>query len=355
MIKGKKLYWLFQLSGWCAFLLWSIFSAWSFERFSTLDQRVLVIKRAAVFFLLGILMTHFIRLVIIKWKILDKKLSSQIGLLAVAIILTSFIAGVLELITNTRLNALTLGEKAMVDKSLPLILTNNASGWLILFIAWNAIYFTYHYIITSQKEQIDNLKLKSHIKELELKTIKSHINPHFIFNALNSIRAMVEENPQRARRAITELSNILRSSINIDKHETVVLEDELNIIKDYLALEQMRFDERLVVEYTINEQTRWQQVPPMMLQMLVENAIKHGINHEVSGGVVKLTALTDKNLIILTVENTGKLKKQQHTRGFGIKSVQQRLRLMYGDNASIELIQATPNSVMATLQLPITI
>ena len=120
---------------------------------------------------------------------------------------------------------------------------------------WNCIYFIYHYIEKSRRQQVDTLKLEALIKELELKTIKAHINPHFIFNSLNSIRALVDEDPERARRAITELSNILRSSMQADKSETVTLEKELYIVKDYLALENMRFEDRLKIEYDVDEDT----------------------------------------------------------------------------------------------------
>ena len=145
----------------------------------------------------------------------------------------------------------------------------------------------YHYVTKSRKQQLDTLRLESLVKELELQTIKAHINPHFIFNSLNSIRALVDENPQRARKAVTELSNILRSSMQSEKMETVPLEKELNIVKDYLALENMRFEDRLKIEYQIDEDTLDQPVPPMMLQTLVENAIKHGISKQINGGVVK--------------------------------------------------------------------
>ncbi|MEI9956995.1 MAG: histidine kinase [Ferruginibacter sp.] len=101
---------------------------------------------------------------------------------------------------------------------------------------------------------------------------------------------MVDENPERARRAITELSNILRSSMKAEKAETVSLQKELDIVKDYLALEHMRFEERLNVEMDIDKNTLNQQVPPMMLQTLVENSIKHGISKLVDGGVVRITA-----------------------------------------------------------------
>ncbi len=113
----------------------------------------------------------------------------------------------------------------------------------------------------SRNSQLNRLKLETTVRTLELKTIKSQLNPHFIFNALNSIRALVDENPRRARTAITELSNILRNSMQADKAETVSLENELSIVKDYLALENIRFEERLKVQYDIDPETLELPVP----------------------------------------------------------------------------------------------
>ncbi len=117
----------------------------------------------------------------------------------------------------------------------------------IFMALWAVIYFLWHYVEESRNSQVGQLKLEATVRTLELKTIKSQLNPHFIFNALNSIRALVDENPRRARTAITELSNILRNSMQADKAETVSLENELSIVKDYLALENIRFEERLKV------------------------------------------------------------------------------------------------------------
>ncbi|MDE3212746.1 MAG: histidine kinase, partial [Bacteroidota bacterium] len=163
----------------------------------------------------------------------------------------------------------------------------------------------WHYLERNQKDEIDKISLEKTVKELELKTIKSHINPHFIFNALNSIRALVDENPQRARTSITELSNILRSSMQVEKMETVPLEKELSIVKDYLALEFMRFEERLHVDMDIDPDTLDQPVPPMMLQTLVENAIKHGISRKINGGFVKIISKFTDDLFELIVINNG--------------------------------------------------
>jgi LytS/YehU family sensor histidine kinase len=200
---------------------------------------------------------------------------------------------------------------------------------------------------------MDTLQLESLIKELELKTIKAHINPHFIFNSLNSIRALIDENPSRARTAITELSNILRSSMQVDKAETVSFEKELNIVKDYLALENMRFEDRLKVEYEIDEDTLDQQVPPMMLQTLVENAIKHGISKHIRGGVIKIISDYKNQYHELAVQNTGSLNGGLNTEGFGLSSTQNRLGLLYGDKASFEIRQVTPSIVEARVLIPV--
>ena len=196
-------------------------------------------------------------------------------------------------------------------------------------------------------------RLESLVKELELQTIKAHINPHFIFNSLNSIRALVDENPQRARKAVTELSNILRSSLQSEKMETVTLEKELSIVKDYLALENMRFEDRLKIEYDIDDDTLDQPVPPMMLQTLVENAIKHGISKQVNGGVVKVTSDFKNNYHQLVVQNTGQLNGVVNTEGFGLSSTTNRLNLLYGDKARFEIKQINGSLVEAKVLIPV--
>ncbi|MGN6164109.1 MAG: sensor histidine kinase [Flavisolibacter sp.] len=228
---------------------------------------------------------------------------------------------------------------------------NLSSSFVLLFI-WNSIYFMYHYVTKSRKQQLDTLQLEALVKSLELKTIKAHINPHFIFNALNSIRALIDENPARARRAITELSNILRSSLQAEKGETVSLEEELKIVKDYLALENMRFEDRLRVEYDIDDDTLAQQVPPMMLQTLVENAIKHGISKQLKGGVVKIISDFTENYHELAVQNTGHLNGGKSHSGFGLSSTKDRLGLLYGDKAKFQIQQLDPELVEARVLIP---
>ena len=225
--------------------------------------------------------------------------------------------------------------------------------WLLL--VWNMIYYIYHYVETNRRQELDTFRLEATVKELELKTIKAHINPHFIFNALNSIRALVDENPERARTAITELSNILRSSMQAEKMETVPLLQELDIVKDYLALEHMRFEERLKIEMDIDEDTLNQPVPPMMLQTLVENAIKHGISKQVNGGFVKIISNFKGNHHELIVLNSGTLNGyiSNSKDGFGIKSTQDRLNLLYQGKANFQIRDINGGMVESKIIMPL--
>lgn len=201
---------------------------------------------------------------------------------------------------------------------------------------------------------MDTIKLEALVRQLELNTIKAHINPHFIFNALNSIRALIDENPGRARKAITQLSSILRSSLTVEKSETVALSQELRIVEDYLGLESIRFEDRLHVEFEINEATLTNPVPPMMLQTLVENAIKHGISNQLRGGLIKVVSDTEGGNHCLKVINTGFLNGNAESKGFGIASTRDRLQILFGDRASFEIHQAEDLLVEAKVTIPIT-
>lgn len=264
---------------------------------------------------------------------------------------SSILKGVSEIKKNTGWSRNKKGEWMHQDKSDLVSIYYN----LLLIAIWMLIYIVYHYVEKNRNDQFDRLKLETTVKELELKTIKSHINPHFIFNSLNSIRALVDENPTRARRAITELSNILRSSMQAEKSETVTLERELDIVKDYLALEQMRFEERLKIELEIDENTLQQHVPPMMLQTLVENAIKHGISRQIKGGVVRIVASFKGDDMELLVQNTGQLSGTINQEGFGIKSTQDRLNLMYQGKAVFDIRNLGTAMVESKVSIPVTI
>lgn len=352
MSKNKR-YWLFQLCGWGLFSLINIFFAVSFDRLGTSAERNLFYWRLVIFVATGFLLSHLMRYIIIGFNLLQKRLEHQLIIFVLITLVFAFLASTLENLLLIQFDLLNKTERAVRGNFFLLILSGAFSMFTLLFI-WNLIYFMYHFITKSQKQQLDTLKLEALVKELELKTIKAHINPHFIFNSLNGIRALVDEDPVRARNAITELSNILRSSMQTDKLESVSLEKELSIVKDYLALENMRFEDRLKVEYEIDEDTLDQPVPPMMLQTLVENAIKHGISKQLTGGKIKIVSDFKDNYHELAVQNTGRLANgTAKGEGFGLPSTLNRLSLLYGEKARFSIQQLTHEIVEARVLLPV--
>lgn len=345
MKSGLPKYWIYQVVGWGLFIFINIFFAFTFDKLtSTVTARLLI------FVGLGIFFTHVMRYLIQRSNIMLRPLQQQlIGFIIITLIF-AFTVGLLETGLSSKFHVRYTHEKGLTNSKIIII---NAFYSFVYFFIWNCIYFIYHYIEKNRKQQVDTLKLEALVKELELKTIKAHINPHFIFNALNSIRALIDENPERARTAVTELSNILRSSMQAEKLETVTFEKELNIVKDYLALEHIRFEDRLTIEYNINEDTLDQPVPPMMLQTLVENAIKHGISKQLEGGSVTITSGFTDDCLELKVLNTGYLNGIKNRDGFGLASTQNRLQLMFGEKAHFQINEINGNMVEAVIQIPV--
>jgi sensor histidine kinase YesM len=347
-MKKLSAYWWCQIGGWSSYVLINTFFYFTIRTKPSPHFFSSVLLDAFV----GVVITHLMRILIRKANLVNLDLRRQI----ISMFLTTLVFAITFSIVIMRADEVFNLESDMWKEYTFWNKVMRASfGYFLFLLIWNFIYFTYHYVEKTRKEKLDKVRLESLVKELELKTIKSHINPHFIFNALNSIRALVDENPERARTAITELSNILRSSMQSEKLETAPLERELNIVKDYLELEHIRFEDRLKVEYDIDEDTLDQHVPPMMLQTLVENAIKHGISRQISGGKIKIISDFKDNHHELIVQNTGTLESENNTEGFGIVSTQNRLKLLYGGKADFAIRNVNGNMVEAKVVMPVTI
>lgn len=339
-------YWVFQFAGWGTFILIYVFFYFTLH----IQDQKYFLHRAFLEAGIGILISHLLRAIIRGVKLFAKPINKQIIGLSIITFLFSLGYSLVELFVFKILDIMPVMVKKHTFFEM---FVNNAFGCLLFLTIWVLIYFTYNYVSYSQKEQVDRIRLEALVKELELKTIKAHINPHFIFNALNSIRALVDENPTRARTAITELSNILRSSLRADKVETVPLQNELDIVKDYLALEQIRFEERLNVVINVDVETLTQPVPPMMVQTLVENAIKHGISKRIEGGTIALISDFKDGKHQIIIRNTGHINGSASEEGFGITSTKNRLLLLYGKKASFEIKDISENEVEAKLLMPV--
>lgn len=341
-------YWICQMIGWGGFIMVYVFFYYSLEDMQ--KQHPSFFKQLFLEAGMGVAITHMMRFVIRKTKLLHKDINTQASsLLLITFVFAVFFAA-LNILAEQKLN---IQDPSVNDYPFVSLLIRTSFTLIVFLVIWSLIYFAYHYIARSRKEHVDKIRLETLVKELELKTIKAHINPHFIFNALNSIRALVDENPGRARTAITELSNILRSSMATDKIETVSLEKELAIVKDYLALEQIRFEERLQVDMQIDEDTLGQPVPYMMLQTLVENAVKHGISKTIAGGHISIVSDFIDDHHELIIRNTGHLNGSAGHEGFGLSSTRNRLSLLYGTGAGFEIKDIGEHEVEAKIKLPV--
>ena len=191
--------------------------------------------------------------------------------------------------------------------------------------------------------------MQASLKEAELNKLKSQLNPHFMFNAMNSIRALVDENPQKAKQAVTQLSNILRQTLTLEKNKLISFDDELTLVKDYLALEKIRFEERLHYSLDIDEASSRYKLPPMLLQTLVENAIKHGISKLTKGGMVSITTKyqSETNKLKIEIANSGIYKPDENPQsGYGIQNTKDRLTYVFADGASFFIVNE--NDVVKT-------
>ncbi|MCR9229288.1 MAG: histidine kinase, partial [Flavobacteriaceae bacterium] len=189
-------------------------------------------------------------------------------------------------------------------------------------------------------------------KQSQLDNLSAQLNPHFLFNSLNSIKALVLENPKSARRAIDLLSDLLRSSLYEKEQLTVTLAEEMALVKDYVELEKLRFEERLTIKLNIDDSLGNVKIPPLSIQLLVENAIKHGVDKQLQGGTVDITVQNKGNLVEIKVKNPGAFSHGEHT-GLGLKNLVERLLLQYEGRAKIEVETTSDNLVQATLTIPI--
>jgi two-component system, LytTR family, sensor kinase len=212
----------------------------------------------------------------------------------------------------------------------------------------------YHLLISNHIAQYKELALaqsEASLKSAELANLKNQLNPHFLFNAINSIKALTISDPNLARNALTELSQLLRTSLTIGNEQLVSLESEVNFVKDYLFLEKLRYENRLHYSFEIDKNTLNVKIPPMSLQLLVENAIKHGVGKSKAGGdIVIKTELQLNNTFILTVTNSGKLRREHSSTGVGIKNLEKRLYLNFQENAKFT-VHELKHHVVASISI----
>ncbi|MFT5778980.1 MAG: two-component system LytT family sensor kinase [Crocinitomicaceae bacterium] len=344
LMRAKGIYWVAQLIGWLAYASLVLIAVFNNDP-EKVDSELFINLTALV--VCGILISHIQRSLMIRLGWLDKKLTGLIPRLIISSVISAVLINIclysvdyLQGMWEAAYPSLKVAEPRDPFKASQFIVSSISLGILILF--WNAIYFTYHFFQKSRKQEISNLELTSSNRESELKNLRSQLNPHFLFNSLNSIRALVDLEPAKAKVSITTLSNLLRQSLILGRENIVTIDQELDISRSYLDLEKIRFEERLEVRWEIDTTLLERAIPPFSLQMMVENAVKHGISSRKEGGEVVVSIVKENDGFVIQVANSGVLGAT-NDMGVGIQNIQQRLKLQYGENAKFWIKQEGDN------------
>ena len=300
--------------------------------------------------LIGLLISHGYRTLINRWG--WKKLSwgALVPRVAGTVLAISLIWTIADwplfhfLSEGSEMNPLKLSKTAIFIFS-----TFNAF-WL--FTVWSLLYFGYHAFSRARHAEVDRWQMESTVKEAELRALKSQVNPHFIFNSLNTVRALIHEDPATAETMVTRLAGLLRYALQAGQLETVSLERELAIVRDYLAVEKIRFEERLRPTFEIDALALSLAVPPLLLQTLVENAVKYGVGGDPSGVDIVVSASLNENVLKLSVANTGRLSSGGASTGLGLRNATERLRMIFGERAVLRLSEKKPGWVVAEVVMP---
>jgi len=339
-LNKKQIYWILQIAGWSIFgisiILLNLLS-------DTLSPEIYFYSiYISLWYLVS---THIFRYLVIKWKWVSVKIKNIVFQVLLCLIVLTVLNWSIHLLIWLSLGALDFEYDLE-----PVVAGAYLLSALAIYFVWTLFYFIYHYF----ERYNSALKYEALKNEIELNNLKSQLNPHFIFNALNSIRALVDENPSKSKDAITQLSSILRSSLVINRNKLTRFEDELRTVQDYLDLETIRFEERLRTKFDIDPKSKNFTVPPLMIQTLVENGIKHGISKLQRGGEISLNTEVKDSLLFIRIRNNGQLPHQKlnGSKGFGVENTKQRLNLLYGKRATFKLMNENGNTVLTEVCLP---
>jgi hypothetical protein len=344
---GTRPYWLCQLAGWSGLFIVFLIPQ-PFRSTPLLPNLIYSFAFSAA----GIALTHLLRIVFLfhlraepSWWGAALRFTPWIVVAAAGhVIWLLWLAAQLPSDPATDL--------AYATQSPAAICVDNLTLSAPLFAIWTGFYIGIRYYRQYQLAQLERLKLDAAMKEAELRSLKAQINPHFLFNSLNTLRALIPRDLAPPREALTLLSDLLRATLTQGQEETIPFARELETVDNYLALERLRFEERLQVNRAVDPATLERPIPPFVLQTIVENAIKYGLNPREQGARISLEAALAGSFLRVRVCNPGTLENAPASTGVGLKNARARLRLLFGADARLHLRQLDAEHVEAELLVP---
>ena len=251
-----------------------------------------------------------------------------------------------------------LGDAAEIYSKVSFV--ESYSGSITTILVWSALYFAIKSYRVFQDVRESALRSAAMAHEAQLKMLRYQLNPHFLFNTLNAISTLVlEQNTELANRMVTKLSSFLRYSLDNDPMQKITLDQELQALQLYLDIEKVRFEERLSLQVDIEETAKDALIPSLLLQPLIENAIKYGIARAEGGGHLKISARVFAGDLLMEVSDDGpgcELVNNNipDAKGVGLRNTRERLAAIYGSAHSIRLSQTDPHGLTISIRIPFT-
>jgi sensor histidine kinase YesM len=345
-----SLYWKCQLIGWSVAALYWTFQGWAAASNFRFDLAVVQFVSDVVMY---ILITHLYRNFANKNHWQDLALEKLIWRMLIVIP----VMGVFyTLVTISKLYLVRMLFLSHPSQSFTDFFSTNAVGIFVagmrLMAIWLLAYHLYHYAKREMRLSVENARLELSFKQSQLDNLSAQLNPHFLFNALNNIKSLVYTRPDTAARAIDLLSELLRSGLYKGSAMLIRLNEEIDLVSDYLELEGLRMEERLQYDFDVDISLSGQMVPRLCIQTLVENAVKHGVALEKQGGKIEVIINEQNGLVSIRVLNPGKLELAKTVAGIGLQNLKERLDLSYHHDATFNLYEME-QKVCAEIKIPI--
>jgi LytS/YehU family sensor histidine kinase len=342
----NKLYWPIQLSSWAIYITYIIIELIYYK----LETSLALFLGLSNFIIL-VSSTHFYR-----WFINRNNINTLnfTQFCLYPIVGNLIISAILELVNVGLFNThLPYSDTTNVDTYSYLFHYTETYRFTILwFICFHGIKFAKR----AKREERAKIEAEIHLKEIELISLRSQLNPHFLFNSLNSIQALTLSDPKVARDATLKLSDLLRVSLSYNELKDISFQEELNLVINYLDLEKIRFDSRLNYKIEVSKNILLARIPPMSLQLLAENAVKHGIGKLKTGGEIVVFASKKGSILTFGIKNTGVLASNHvgkiSRKGIGLENLNKRLVINYGITNGLS-ISAQDNIVTAQVSIPL--
>ena len=357
--RPRRLFWTLQIGGWTA---WALFK-WGYTQWLLDEMIPQYAAYVAVITVIGLIITLGLRFIYhFVW-------SRPVWMRAVAFGAGSLAAGWLWITTRSLIYTNWIESRKEIGEWLEKMgesaelyervsFADSFTGSFSVMLAWSSLYFAVKYARLFREMRESALKSAAMAHEAQLKMLRYQLNPHFLFNTLNAISTLIlERQTELANRMVTKMSSFLRYSLDNDPMQKITLRQELEALQLYLDIEKVRFEERLSLDLDISEDSRRALIPSLLLQPLIENAIKYGIAQSEDGGHLRIAAKVFAGDLLIELSDDGpgvELVDGElpSSNGVGLRNTRERLLALYGNRHSFRLSRTDPHGLTIHIRIP---